>query len=445
MAEELTLPYHRKHRPNCMIDYAGNSRLKRGAMSALKSEVRPQVIMFNGTSGGGKTTFARLLAKEYLCEDRDEEKGACGKCYNCKHMVEYIETGDADKLMNLKEVDITDARGVDAISDIIDDMESPSYDGSWKIFILDECHVMSSQAQNRLLKPIEEPAEKVLIILCTTDPEKLLPTIISRCQYIFKVEKPKRDEMCDFLYKICKREGLSDDKIDARALSLIAVKGNFAFRKTLIELERVVRETGEVTYNKTLEILEAIVDEVYFNFFDIVNEKPINVARYMTFLGKTKETIGLKEFVEGLVDFTIRGIYVHNGVNVDALDMREVKKYNKVFESYKAQDLAFMLDKMLNMKASVDIEAKLTLLGYTGFRKPVMMGSEVQEPEYASTKDTSAGDERKAGEHAYKESITMTEEEKKQIYVEQSKQVDGSELAKMFGGVVVHNSNLPKL
>lgn len=434
---DVNLPYHRKHRPARISDYVGNERLKKGAMASLKGDNWPQVVMFNGTSGGGKTTFARLLAKEYLCENRDPEHGACGECPECKRMEEYIETGDADMLMNLKEVDITDARGVDAISEIIEDMEVPSFDGSWKIFILDECHVMSPAAQNRLLKPIEEPTEKVLILLCTTDPEKLLPTIISRCQYIFKVEKPKRDEMCDFLAKICKREGLPDSKIDGRALSMIAVKGAFAFRKTLIELERIVREAGEVTYAKTCEILETIVDEEYFNFYNIVLSEPVNVYRYMAFLGVIKQKTDLKVFMDGLLEFTLRGIYVANDVPVEALDRLELKKYMEIFKRVKGEDLAYLLSKLVSIKKSNDIECELMLLGYTGIRKPKTPKHIENEPEFVDLDKSSPVAEKTEGDRKRVEAITMTEDEKQKVIETQTVPVSIENFAIATGGKII--------
>jgi DNA polymerase-3 subunit gamma/tau len=441
---DVYLPYHRKLRPNCIEDYVGNERLKKGVMAALKGEYWPQVLMFNGNSGGGKTTFARLLAKEYMCENRDADKGACGECDSCRRMEEYIETGDADMVMNLTEVDITESRGVDAISELIEDMEVPSYDGSWKVFILDECHVLSQAAQNRLLKPIEEPAEKVLIILCTTDPEKLLDTIISRCQYIFKVEKPTRDEMCQFLAKVCYKEGLTPDQVDGRALSMIAVKGGFAFRKTLIELERVVREAGEVTYKKTSEILETIVDEEYFKFYECILKEPINPHEYLIFLGRMKQKVDFKSFMEGLLEFTMRGIYVANSVMVEALDKSELRKYLKIFNAIEVTDLANLLNILVEIKDSRDIEARLMYLGYTGIKKPTIT-QQADEINYLDMSKTSAAEEKAVGTNIHLDNITMKEEEKGDLIETQNKEMSVTDLAKIFGGKMVDMRCTPKL
>lgn len=436
MSAEAYLPYHRKWRPKTIHEYIGNARIKKGVMSALRSENKPQVILMSGHAGTGKTTMARLLAKEYMCEERDEITGACGKCFNCQQTEDFIETGDAGGMMNVREIDVTDSNRKQDIDELLEDAAIPAYDGSWKIYILDECHMMTNSAQNRLLKNLEEPAQKVLMILCTTDPQKLLETIISRCQYVFKVQKPTRDELGNLLARVCEKEGV---KYEPKALSLVCVKGDFVPRKTLVALEQVVREKGEVSYENTVEVLNIVADKYFFDFYKILLSENIDIYKYITFIGQLKTSMDLKQFIDSLITFTTRGIYITNGVIVEALDKSEIDQYKKLFKQFGVGDVAYLLNLLLDMKTSLDIEAKLLLLGYTGLkRRQVAETTNKEGLELIDDTNMTASQEKREGATNYLESITMTEEEKTTFVQKQTETVDADTLAQMFQGVKIN-------
>ncbi len=323
------------------------------------------------------------------------------------------------------------------MDEILEDMATPSYYDEWKIYILDECHMMSNAAQNRLLKTLEEPSEKVLIILCTTDPEKLLGTIISRCQYTFKVQKPKRTELCSLLAKVCNNEGV---KYEPRALSLVCVKGEFVPRKTLIALEQVVRETGNVTYANVIETLNVVADLYFFEFYRFLTRKQIDVLSYVTFIGRLKEEMDLSSFIDNLIGFTKRGIYVINGVPVEALDTSEIAQYKDLFRQFGMLELTTILTKLIAMQNSKDIEMMLLHLGYTGIRQHKMVEvGDLRESEFLTMKDNDVSLERQTGENNFMESITVTCEEKEELVNEHKKEMDSSELASLFpGGTMIH-------
>lgn len=321
------------------------------------------------------------------------------------------------------------------MDEILEDMATPSYDGDWKIYILDECHMMSNAAQNRLLKTLEEPSEKVLIILCTTDPEKLLGTIISRCQYTFKVQKPTRTELCGLLATVCRREGV---KFEPRALSLVCVKGDFVPRKTLIALEQVVREANAVTYQSVIETLNVVADLYFFEFYRYLLRQNIDTLGYISFIGKVKMEMELSSFIDNLLAFTMRGIYIQNGVPVEALDPSEIKQYKDLFKQFGAMELITILTKLLDMKNSKDVEAKLLLLGYTGIKSlPQSSVSALEgmgniiEPLPMSDGDT--GKEKNKGEAEFKESITISETEKTELINNNMQTVDMNQLTELFG------------
>ena len=186
MNDTNNLPYHRKYRPQTMIGYLGNAKIKDTISATLKTDKRPQVILLHGESGCGKTTMARLLAKEYSCTDRNLATGACNICDNCKAINDYIVTGNTSDLVNIHEVDIADQSGKGDLTNILEDMMIPTYENEWKVYILDEVHMASLALQNRLLKIAEEPPERVLLLLCTTRPDKLLDTLRNRCQLALK-------------------------------------------------------------------------------------------------------------------------------------------------------------------------------------------------------------------------------------------------------------------
>lgn len=435
MALEINLPYHRKYRPKTLKDkdYVGNKKLKKSAMKALASPQKPQVILLQGPAGTGKTSMARLLGKEYLCENRDIENGACGECFHCKAIDEYIETGRSDVLMNIREVDAADSNKRQDIDDLLDDAMSPSFDGNWKIYILDECHMMTPSAQNRLLKTLEEPPEKVLIILCTTDPEQLLPTIISRCQYIFQVQKPSLEEMVGLLKKVCKSEGV---EFDLKALSLVAAKGDFVPRDTLITLESVVNEVKDVTYDNTVEVLNVIAEKYFFEFFDILLENIINTNRYINFIGRLRQQMDLKVFINNLIVFVNRALFVSNGVMVDGLDISEIKQYKSLFKKFTSEELAYLIDTLLDIKYSKDMETKLLVLGFKGLKHKDIIYKR-DDVELVDNANYSASEEKSVGEENYLESVTMTDEQKEEIIKDFNKPVDINEIATLFGGTII--------
>ena len=358
MAEVGNLPFHRKYRPTSLNGYIGNQKLKESIKRTLRNGNRPQVMLFYGDSGCGKTTIARLVAKEYLCYDRDDVEGACGVCGNCEIVDEYIHTGDTSNLSSIKEVDIASESGKKALDAVIEDMMIESFE--WKIYILDECHMATSGAQNRLLKIVEEPPENVLIIFCTTNPEKMLETLKNRCQIQLKVTKPTVKELAGLSKHICQVEEVN---YDMKGLEFIANRAECTIRNNLQFLARVINEQGDATYASTTKVFDEVSNAIIVDFFRAL--KNSNILSYVTLLNKIKTSMDLGFFMVELQNFVKKGIYVINGITVEGVSDGDLMAYRDLFGDLGVDKISFLLNKLLTLDKN-NIEMELLVLGYTG-------------------------------------------------------------------------------
>ena len=366
VTRDSTLPYHRRFRPRSLAEYVGNTSVKDSVFAALRGITRPQVILLQGHAGCGKTSMGRLLAMEYNCEERHELSGACGECMSCLSYHEYIETGDAANVLDLYEYDCSKIGKAESTA-IEEDMKSGSITGGWRTYIFDEAHLLTAGAEGGLLKVIEEPPERVLIVLCTTNPENILDTIKSRCQLTLTVTKPTREELCNLLADVCKHENV---EFEDRALSAICVQSSYVPRQALTALEAVVTARGKITAEGVQQVLGVIAEELFYNFYELLCTEHINIFAYIRYLGKLKERTNLEAFITNLIDFTLRGLYIVNGVQVDGVDADEIKRYKNIFTKFDSGDIAHILTTLTEIQKGRNFEAQLLLLGYTGLRKP---------------------------------------------------------------------------
>lgn len=429
--------YARKYRPSRLSEYVGNKTIVESALRFLRlpEESRPQVLLLHGNAGCGKTSFARLICSCYSCETPLENGDACGTCPTCQEFQHYIETGDSDGLMDIKEVDTTDDNGKKAVDELIDDMSAPSLVGGWKCYIFDECHMLTQSAQARLLKTIEEPPPKVLICLCTTNPEKILPTIHTRCHYEFRVQKPTRAELIALLQRVAQEEGV---RAETRALSLVATKGDMVPRTSLHQLQKVVQECGEVTYESAVKVLNIVADKYYFTFYKLLLQAHLVTYKYIMFINEIAAEMPLEQFIDGLIAFTVRGIYVYNNVAVDGLDASELKPYGDLFAKFTPNELVFMMTYLTSLRGDPDVEIKLLKLGYTGIANAAVSAGVAgpDSSELANLSSSVAADSR-AGSEAIKEQTMMTSEERDTLISDAMKEVDMDDVLSMFNGVKV--------
>ena len=352
-----SLSFARKYRPATLNKYIGNDDMKRTLMSYLRVK-KPHVILLTGSSGCGKTTMARLIAKEYLCSNRNDETGACDECVNCQLMNEYIRTGNNESLPDIYEVDATEQSGKRNVDAMLEGMAYPPSYGDYKVYIIDECHMLSEAAQNRLLKSIEEPEEWTLIILCTTNPEKLLETIVNRCQLRLQVTKPTTQDIISLLREVCGTEG---KEYDTAGLRILAARSDNVIRDSLNNLERVIATQGKATSDAVSKEFKAVSDNLIFDFYKAYLNR--DFMSYIRVLYNIKTTYGFAQFILTLTQFTTRGIYIINGIDVDGMSEEELSEYAKLFKQISPQELGYILGILKRINVG-DVEANLMAFIY---------------------------------------------------------------------------------
>lgn len=432
MADQVQ--FARKYRPTRLNQYIGNENIVAAVHNMLLlTEDRPQIILLHGYSGCGKTTLARLLCASYCCTNPNEKGEPCGTCEYCQRFDAYIQSGDFGDLMNVHEIDSATFGGKADVERITEEMALPTYDDSWRCYIFDECHRLTPQAQSALLKTVEEPPEKVLICLCTTEPDKILPTLISRCQRNFKIKKPKRLDLINLLISVCTAEKI---KYDNKALSVIATSAQLTPRNALNTLQAVYNNCGEVTYEKTVADLNVVVDKYYFTFYNLLLQPVIETYRYISFIYELKDTMSLSDFISGLIEFTIRGVYIYNGIAVDGLDQSELKPYSQLFARFTPEQLVFTLSTLASMRDDKDLECRLLLLGFEGLTNK-HRGTDIAEAPSLDAIKTSAQSDTMAAVNAVQERNSTTPEQQQKLIKEHTAPVDMSEILNMFNGVKV--------
>ena len=225
-------------------------------------------FLFCGPRGVGKTTCARILAKTINCENVTPEGEACNQCHSCKSFNEGTS-------LNIHELDAASNNSVDDIRSLVEQVRFAPQAGKYKVYIIDEVHMLSSSAFNAFLKTLEEPPPYAIFILATTEKHKILPTILSRCQ-IFDFKRITIQDTVDHLQNIARKENVQADEA---GLQLIAQKSEGCMRDALSILDKIVSFTGgHVTYSNTLEHLNILDADYYFKLIDCMLNQDLSGA-----------------------------------------------------------------------------------------------------------------------------------------------------------------------
>jgi len=248
----------RKYRPQAFDTVVGQGHITTTLKNAIKNHQLAHAFLFCGPRGVGKTTCARILAKTINCENRSADGDACNQCHSC------ISFNEGTSL-NIHELDAASNNSVDDIRSLVEQVRFAPQAGKYKVYIIDEVHMLSQSAFNAFLKTLEEPPPYAIFILATTEKHKILPTILSRCQ-IFDFKRITLQDTVDHLQGIANKEHI---KTQETALQLIAQKSEGCMRDALSILDKIVSFTnGEVTYENTIEHLNILDAEYYFKLVD---------------------------------------------------------------------------------------------------------------------------------------------------------------------------------
>src|SRR5690554_6285190 len=258
----------RKYRPVTFDSVVGQQHITSTLKNAIRNKQLAQAFLFCGPRGVGKTTCARILAKTINCAHPTSEVEACGECNNCRS----FQSGTS---FSVHELDAASNNSVEDIRNLIDQVRIPPQQGKFKIYIIDEVHMLSQAAFNAFLKTLEEPPAYAIFILATTEKHKILPTILSRCQ-IFDFNRIQVSDMASHLASIAAQEDVS---YDADGLHIIAQKADGGLRDALSMFDQLVSFSDkQVTYQAVIDNLNILDYDYYFKLAEAIRNSDASGA-----------------------------------------------------------------------------------------------------------------------------------------------------------------------
>ena len=322
----------RKYRPQTFKDVVGQTAITNTLLSAIENNHLAQALLFTGPRGVGKTSCARILAKMINSDG--------------------TETGDEDYAFNIFELDAASNNSVDDIRNLTDQVRIPPQVGKYKVYIIDEVHMLSASAFNAFLKTLEEPPKHCIFILATTEKHKIIPTILSRCQ-IFDFKRITVKDAKSYLKYIAKEQGVTADD---DALHIIAQKADGAMRDALSIFDRVVSFSGkELTRQAVTENLNVLDYETYFTSTDFIleNKIPELLIQFNETLSKGFDG---HHYIAGLASHFRDLLVCQNPLTIELLEVGEQTK-TKYLEQSKKASQAFLL-KGIELANDTDLKFK---------------------------------------------------------------------------------------
>lgn len=336
----------RKYRPQLFDSVVGQSHITTTLKNAIRTNHLAQAFLFCGPRGVGKTTCARILAKTINCQNLTDDAEACGECESCRSFQNNAS-------FNIHELDAASNNSVDDIRNLIDQVRYPPQSGKYKIYIIDEVHMLSTSAFNAFLKTLEEPPSYAIFILATTEKHKILPTILSRCQ-IFDFNRIQLNDIAEHLLTIAEREGISAEK---EALELIALKADGGLRDALsmFDLNVTFSKDNLLKYSEVLENLHILDYDYYFRMTDALISSNSSEALIL-FDEILKKGFDGHQFVVGLLEHFRNLLVCKDPVTVRLLQVSESVQKKYLEQSAVAQ-YSFLVS-ALSLGANCDLNYK---------------------------------------------------------------------------------------
>ena len=335
----------RKYRPNRFEDVVGQQHVSRTLKNALQSDHLAHAFLFCGPRGVGKTTCARILAKVLNCQNPTKDFEPCNVCDSCKAFHENAS-------FNTTELDAASNNSVEHIRALIEQVRFQPQQGKYKVFIIDEVHMLSQQAFNAFLKTLEEPPPYAIFILATTEKHKIIPTILSRCQ-IYDFRRIQTPDMVAHLQEICRAEGIT---ADADALHIIAQKADGALRDALSIFDRIVAFSGSnITYQDVISNLNVLDYDYYFRMVDALLQEDISRV-LLIFDDILRKGFDAELFINGIAEHFRNLLVCKDEQTLQLLDISDTLQA-RYFQQAQLTPAAFLLT-ALNLINDCDVEYK---------------------------------------------------------------------------------------
>lgn len=299
----------RKYRPSTFESVVGQRALTSTLKNAIASDRLAHAYLFCGSRGVGKTSCARIFAKTINCEHRTPSGEACNECESCRAF-------NSSRSLNIIELDAASHNGIDDIKSLIEQVMVPPTTGRYRVFIIDEVHMLSQAAFNAFLKTLEEPPSYVIFILATTEKHKIIPTILSRCQ-IYDFNRITVNDMVSHLSYVASQEGIA---AELAALHVIAGNADGAMRDALSIFDQVAASSmGNITYASTIENLNVLDNAYYSRLLDafVKEDVPAALLIYKEIRDKGFDSLF---FINGLASYMRDLMVARDPATVQLLD-----------------------------------------------------------------------------------------------------------------------------